>query len=229
MTTEIILPAGTERVFVRDIPALFATAIHPVIANDEGDDFPTQETISPYLAWRMMWQETLQAYTNQVRFAVNLQHLWPFNAVTLLPAIGATGESLLSAFVTVKNLAEFAERNNIAVRIEQSAPAANITPPDDADYAEKLATLFDLVTATQLEKTFPADGKWTNWAERASRNGLKDAAKEGRGKFNPYKAAVWFVKQGIAGWDLARCYRVLANNLPARSLENKHLLTGNMD
>jgi len=100
------------------------------------------------------------------------------------------------------------------------------TTPTEANHEKNLAVLFDLVTVAALEKTFPADGQWKNWAERASRSGLKDAAKEGRGKFNPYKAAVWFLSQGIVGWDLARCHRALVNNLPARSLDDKHLLTG---
>ncbi|NBQ68738.1 MAG: hypothetical protein EBU46_07870 [Nitrosomonadaceae bacterium] len=87
-----------------------------------------------------------------------------------------------------------------------------------------LSELFDPVPVASLEKMFPADGEWKSWAERASRNGLK-AAREGRAKFNPYKAALWFINKGITGWDLARCFRVLANNLPARSRDEAHLLT----
>lgn len=113
-----------------------------------------------------------------------------------------------------------------SVAVTPPAPAAQI---DEINHDAKLAALFDPVTVTALEKTFPADGKWIGWAERANRNGLKDAAKVGRGQFNPYSAAVWFVRKGVEGWDLAKCYRVLANNLPARSRDDKHLLTGNID
>ena len=119
--------------------------------------------------------------------------------------------------------------------VEQSAPAAKVeaetvtTLGDTAAYDEKLAALFDPVTKEALEKTFPANGQWKIWAERAARNGLRDAAKEGRSMFNPYKAAVWFVNQGIDGWDLARCLRAVVKILPARSRNEKFLLTGDID
>jgi hypothetical protein len=90
-----------------------------------------------------------------------------------------------------------------------------------------LAALFDPVTVAALEKMFPASNKWSNWAERAARNKLQKAREE-RGLFNPYKASVWFLTQGVEGWDTARCNRVLANNLPARSIDRKHLLTGEL-
>ncbi|MEI7455801.1 MAG: hypothetical protein WCK93_03675 [Nitrosomonadales bacterium] len=111
----------------------------------------------------------------------------------------------------------------------KAIPAAKVEAVPKVAHDEKLAALFDPVPVEALEKMFQANGDWRKWAERAARNGLKDAAKEGRGKFNPYKAAVWFVNQGISGWDLAHCYRVLANNLPARSFVDKHLLTGDID
>jgi len=92
---------------------------------------------------------------------------------------------------------------------------------------DPLDDLFDPVTHTSLEKMFPSNGKWEAWAERANRNGLK-AARSGRGLFNPYKAALWFLKRGVADWDLARCNRVLVNNLPPRSIDRKYLLTGDL-
>lgn len=88
-----------------------------------------------------------------------------------------------------------------------------------------LAALFDPVRAEALEKMFAANGKWKSWAERANRNGLK-AARTSRGGFNPYLAGVWFVRKGVQGWDDAHLYRTLANNLPARSRDESHLLTG---
>lgn len=135
-------------------------------------------------------------------------------------------------YYKIKDMIEFARNNGwelppqLSNEITQKVElATDTTPTDDAS----LAALFDPVPVNALEKTFPANGQWTAWAERAKRNGLKDAAKEDRGLFNPYKAAMWFVKQGINGWDLARCYRVLGNNLPARSLDSKHLFTDNPD
>jgi hypothetical protein len=118
----------------------------------------------------------------------------------------------------------------------QAAPAATveallITTPaadEEPDPDEKLSALFDPVPAEALEKMFPAKGKWKSWAEKAKSNGLIDARIK-RGMFNPYKAAVWFVNRGMEGWDLSRCYRTLANNLPARSIDDKHLLTHSLN
>ena len=114
----------------------------------------------------------------------------------------------------------------------QAAPAATIpvsthshVPADvEPNHDKTLAALFDPVTVEALEKMFPAEGKWKAWAEKAASNGLKDAAKVERARFNPYKAAVWFIGKGIAGWDRARCNRVLHKNLPARSVDDAHLL-----
>ena len=106
-----------------------------------------------------------------------------------------------------------------------------------SDVPDKLlANLFDPVTVTALAKMFPtkkgdvvaSNSQWKNWAERASTNGLVDS-RQGRAKFNSYQAAIWFLSKKIEGWDLARCHRVLANNLPARSIDQKHLLVGDQD
>lgn len=86
-----------------------------------------------------------------------------------------------------------------------------------------LSELFNAVPVDALEKMFPANGKWKKWCERAARNGLSEA-RVGRAKFNPYKAAIWFMQYGNEGWDLARCHRVLKNNLPARSKYKADLL-----
>lgn len=101
-----------------------------------------------------------------------------------------------------------------------------VTTPDPAndcelEQAETLAAMFDPVTVSQLEKMFPSKDQWKKWAERAAANGL-DTARMGRARFNPYKAAEWFIKKGVPEWDWARCIRVLANNLPRRSRDNKH-------
>lgn len=96
----------------------------------------------------------------------------------------------------------------------------------DIDNDELLSELFDPVTVEVLDKMFPRNGgTWSSWTEKASSNKLI-TARDGRGLFNPYKAAIWFVSKGESGWDLARCYRTLSNNLPARSRDKKNLLTG---
>lgn len=98
----------------------------------------------------------------------------------------------------------------------------------EVDHAETMAALFDSVRIEVLEKMFPAKGKWKSWADHAGENGLC-AARTSRAKFNPYKAAMWFLGQGIANWDQAHCYRVLAKNLPARSFDERHLLIDAQD
>ena len=108
---------------------------------------------------------------------------------------------------------------------------AKVSPGDtaeDDDSEAQLADLFDPVTVPTLEKMFPAGGKWKQWAERAKRNGL-DKCRTGRGRFNPYLAAEWFLLQGEPDWDKDKCRRKLAKNLPARSFDSRNLLTGDLD
>lgn len=91
-----------------------------------------------------------------------------------------------------------------------------------------IASLFDPVPVEVLEKMFPANGKWRKWADKAKATGL-DCARERRARFNPYRAGVWFIHKGAEGWDYARLNRTLANRLPERSRDQKHLLTGDID
>ncbi len=98
------------------------------------------------------------------------------------------------------------------------------------DHDATIAALFDPVSKEQLEAMFPDSDKWASYAERQSRNGLKDAAFVSRAKFNPYRAAKWWVDtQSPGGWTWERCLRKLANNLPPRSRDSKHLLTGDFN
>jgi hypothetical protein len=108
-------------------------------------------------------------------------------------------------------------------------PAEGEAPKQPADDDATLAELFDSVRHEQLEAMFPDGGKWASYAEKADRNGLRKAAKTGRGLFNPYRAAHWWLSKGQKDWKLERCIRVLANNLPRRSLDSKHLLTGGFE
>ena len=97
----------------------------------------------------------------------------------------------------------------------------------DDSHDARLAELFDPVPVQVLERLFPDGGKWTKYAERAARNKLS-TARVSRGQFNPYRAAVWWASE-VGIWDLERCMRKLANNLPARSKDSKHMLTGEPD
>lgn len=122
------------------------------------------------------------------------------------------------------------ERNDATVSADNGAPVkvgAGDTATDEED--NDLARLFDPVPVTALEKMFPSEGKWAGWAEHASRHPELKAARQGRAMFNPYLAGIWFARKGHSGWDLARCRRTLANNLPDRSLDDKHRLTGELE
>jgi len=104
------------------------------------------------------------------------------------------------------------------------------TTPSHVENEADLAALFDGVRYESLNKMFPGAGDWKRHAERATRTGLATAARVGRGLFNPLHAALWWLdKNNPPGWDTARVYRTLANNLPPRSSHLKHLLTGNYD
>ncbi|MFO1380563.1 MAG: hypothetical protein U1F63_09395 [Chitinivorax sp.] len=81
---------------------------------------------------------------------------------------------------------------------EQGAPRPEDAAPTD-NHEAVLAALFDPVRHPQLEKMFPDDGKWAGHAERAARNGL-GGAKTGRGVFNPYLAARWWMMEQRARW-----------------------------
>ena len=90
-----------------------------------------------------------------------------------------------------------------------------------------ISELFDPVTPAALEKMFPSDGRWAKWHAKAKEKGL-DAARQGPGKYNPYRAARWWLdKQAPDGWTLGRVFKRLANNLPPRSFGLESRLTGN--
>jgi hypothetical protein len=104
---------------------------------------------------------------------------------------------------------------------------AMVKQATDAAKAESAdAALFDPVTPAALEKMFPNDGKWAKWHAKAKEKGL-DIARDGVGKYNPFRAAMWWLdKQSPKGWDIARCRRTLAKNFPARSRGSESQFTG---
>lgn len=131
--------------------------------------------------------------------------------------------STINSAITTNNL-EAESEQKIDANPNNSSTISDI----DSDRDKELSDLFDPVTVQTLENMFQANGNWKKWAERASRNGLINSRK-GRAKFNPYEAAMWFMNQGIDGWDLARCHRVLVKNLPPRSRDSAYLLTGELE
>jgi hypothetical protein len=121
-----------------------------------------------------------------------------------------------------------AGQNNPSKKLTDGSGASDKANFPKQDSGEGLAALFDPVTIEALEKMFPSGNKWPVWADRAAENGLRKA-RVGRRLFDPYQAAIWFLSRGIANWDLARCHRTLANNLPARSKDKRYLLVDEED
>lgn len=109
MLLEIILPAGADpdRITVRDIPALFADAIHP---NAPGN-----------LKREILWVNTCNEYMEKVKEAALHGQLQPRSPVTLLPLPDAMGDGLLRSFVTVENLTEFAKSLGVDVTVAESS------------------------------------------------------------------------------------------------------------
>lgn len=176
-------------------------------------------------AWKAFGKRTRLLEANRPRqYAVALPEfaLW---ALSLSPPWDLPRELVaLATAPTYQGNDEAAEHHEEAHNNDDSTTTASRKDTD-----EQLAKLFDPVGKSQLEKMFPAGGKWDVWTGKAKANGLYKA-REGRAKFNPYRAARWWLdKQDPPGWDLARCSRVLSNNLPARSLDSKHQLTGELD
>ena len=141
------------------------------------------------------------------------------NSRNYYPASGLPADSVL--VVRADALREF------EAAISGAPAGAKQEDTEHADPDKELAELFDPVRVEQLEAMFPDDGRWAEYANRAASNALI-AARKGRAQFNPYRAARWWLdSKGPTGWKWERCLRVLANNLPARSRDSKHLLTGN--
>jgi hypothetical protein len=95
---------------------------------------------------------------------------------------------------------------------------------ETVDCDDELAALFDPVSHEALNAMFPSEG-WARWHRKAKECGLA-TARQGRGKYNPYSAAKWWIDtHKPRGWEWSRCLRKLANNLPARSRGSEQLLT----
>ena len=120
------------------------------------------------------------------------------------------------------------------LQTESEAKAAPVpATPNEQLVDEEFASWFDDVSYQQLAEMFKEDADtvrneriWRSYRDEAHKNGLK-AARVERAKFNPYRAGLWWLdRKSPTGWNMARMYRTLANNLPVRSLEHKPRLTG---
>lgn len=202
MFAEIVLPAGKNRITIGEIPALFAEAIYPALAEvaerqitelkkyplnaknkrewcgaSDGHAFPVRLTDADLKAlqagvWAALprlnlpllesaWEPYRAAFESRppngwrlevTRINPNMQHDWewgtaeteyrkavkmacftgallPYDPVTLLPAVEATGQYLESCFVTVDVLRSYANSVNIGVRLESDTPQATQPQP----------------------------------------------------------------------------------------------------
>lgn len=94
--------------------------------------------------------------------------------------------------------------------------------------SEEICKLFDpmIQKAIKLQFNLVTESDWTKYFNRAARNGLKDIREKG-GRYNPAKIGEWLVKNGL--YTQEQVDRKLANGLPARSKDKKHLITGDFD
>ncbi len=171
-----------------------------------------------------------------------LDFVTPSAFAEYLKSIGETPSRLAAAWfdaygIDIEMQAEAVRKDDASNQISEKTLTVNLDSRkvDDCGIDEKLAALFDPISVAALSKMFPPERddskntkKWENWQNNAKENGLIEA-RQGRGKFNPYKAGRWFLNKNIQGWDNDRLMKKLANNLPPRSLDEKHLLTGEFD
>ena len=107
LATVHLLP-GTDRVAVRDIPAMIADAIHGARIEDGGE--VTNIDIA--------WAATVDEYRSIVKRAVGCGDIVPRNPTTLAPMAGAAGQSMLRGIVTIPDLTAFAAQFDIGVSVE---------------------------------------------------------------------------------------------------------------
>ena len=195
-----------------DVPHGFPTALSDRIKVIQGN-VDKNGPIRPQIAGDFTSPYMVVLLSEVARFAVSCGWSVPEQLGALVaPAVAITkhmGTAISAALTTPTTVG--------------SGDLASAVEPVDTP---ELELLFDGVGCAALEKMFPNDGagKWEKFAERAKRNGLKDSRLE-RGLFNPLMAAEWWLRsQKPKGWDMARCRRVLANNLPTRSAHLKQLL-----
>jgi hypothetical protein len=138
MLATIPLPAGTDRVPIRDIPALIADALHPSNPVEDGGD----------LLQRMRWHSNIDDWEVFVRNAVNSGILIPRHPQSLLPQRQASGEWMFACFVTIDDLTQFLARFDIGVRFAEKAPAPTEKPaaemnPGRTDWKAKARQIAD--------------------------------------------------------------------------------------
>lgn len=206
-----------------DGPARALDALSAKLEEMEGDSYPAwreqsiPELPSHCFVWRDEFDKNVTDWWRELHLVGERPGDKELNFTPRIP------QSLVDAVLEGMPRSGATARHQTAVGAEPKVDDAA------ADDVEGLAALFDPVRVATLEALFPDGGKWEKYAERAARNGLI-AARVERGIFNPYRAARWWLDtQAPPGWKWERCARVLANNLPSRSRDCRHLLTGDYD
>jgi len=118
---------------------------------------------------------------------------------------------------------------------ETEAIGGSIAQPSHEHVEQEVYDLFDPLPKDGIENIFilSADRlenkeQWSKWIFRAARNGLKQARTDCQPyQYNPAKVADWLVNNGKL--DRARANRLLVKNLPPRSRDEKHLITGELE
>lgn len=139
---------------------------------------------------------------------------------------------------THESIAQLDHPNELGDELEAIAPVVSTDQKGDAselhldfllaphEYLDEIYMLFDPLPKDGISKMFAIEGvKWSELFERGARNGLKltRANHKKPYSYNPAKVATWLVGQGLLSQGHAN--RKLANNLPPRSRDHKHLIT----
>jgi len=116
MLSEIVLPTGTDRVVVGDIPALFADAAY------KNEAYNTLEA-------EMMRLVLVEEWKRQVVSAVFEGRLTPRSRTSFVPRPQAIGEELFQrCVVTVEDLTKYAASLDFGVRMESPTDNSNASP-----------------------------------------------------------------------------------------------------
>ncbi|WP_295624623.1 hypothetical protein [uncultured Nitrosomonas sp.] len=121
------------------------------------------------------------------------------------------------------------ENGKSEIETENTKPNTELIP--DEPLKPEIYDLFDAMNKAGITALFEkvTQDKWKIHFERAARNGLK-CARQGDVRpfqYNPAKVADWLVTEGLCTREYAD--RKLKNNLPNRSKDMKHVITGYFD
>lgn len=196
---------------------LLEVMLMPYIWIDYADDAPAE-----------LFQGRKEGFRAPIIFAGDVQRVQHTRAVGLTMTRRPDGKIVAFSKIIEFDLSDLRFSREDVERVAAHLKGVEATDKQ-ASAGIEFAGLFDAVSVAALETMFPDGGQWAKYAERADRNGLK-ASREGRAKFNPYRAAEWWwSRKNPEGWTWERCLRKLANNLPDRSRDSKHLITGDFD